>query len=129
MTPILARCQRGNRDGGATRPIGHVFEVSVRASRPNQHRRLGRLHMRIRSWLFMGIGYLAGTRAGRERFEDLKNSVTDLAQSDLVAEALGRTRQSLGLDSPESRDADGEMYLPEEEDEEVVLPEPEDASS
>ena len=84
--------------------------------------------MRIRSWLFMGIGYLAGTRAGRERFEDLKNSVTDLAQSDLVAGALGRTRESLGLAGEEARDADAEMYLPEEDDE-VLLPEPEDASA
>ena len=84
--------------------------------------------MRIRSWLFMGIGYLAGTRAGRERFEDLKNSVNDFAQSDLVAEALGRTRQSLGMVGEEARDADGEMYLPEE-DGEVVLPEPEEAST
>ena len=83
--------------------------------------------MRIRSWLFMGIGYLAGTRAGRERFEDLKNTVTDFAQSDLVAGALDRTRGSLGLDD-ESQDAETEMYLPEEDDE-VMLPEPEDASA
>lgn len=84
--------------------------------------------MRIRSWLFMGIGYLAGTRAGRERFEDLKNTVTDFAQSDLFAGAVDRTRESLSRGSDESYDADGEMYLPEEDDE-VVLPEPEDAST
>jgi hypothetical protein len=81
--------------------------------------------MRIRSWLFMGIGYLAGTRAGRERFDDLKNSLTDFAQSDLVAEALGRTRESLGLD--DDYDAEAEISLPE--DDEVTLPEPEDASA
>ena len=75
--------------------------------------------MRIRSWLFMGIGYLAGTRAGRERFEDLKNTVTDLAQSDFVAEALGRTRESLGVDD----EAHGDIRLPE--DDEVMLDEPE----
>lgn len=84
--------------------------------------------MRIRSWLFMGIGYLAGTRAGRERFDDLKHTITDFAQSDVVAGALGRTRTSLGLTSTEARDAEGEMYLPDE-DTAVVLPEPEDASA
>lgn len=72
--------------------------------------------MRIRSWLFMGIGYLAGTRAGRERFDDLKNSLTDLAQSDLVSEALGRTRETLGL---AGAGEDTEVYLPS--DDEVVL--------
>jgi hypothetical protein len=84
--------------------------------------------MRIRSWLFMGIGYLAGTKAGRERFDELRDSLTEFAQSDFVADALGRTRESLGLAGGEV-DAEDEIHLPEEDSDEVMLPEPEDASS
>ena len=68
--------------------------------------------MRIRSYLFMGIGYLAGTRAGREKFEELKNGVQGLAQSDVVAGALERARDSFGRS---------------EEDTEIVLPEDDEA--
>jgi hypothetical protein len=80
--------------------------------------------MRIRSWLFMGIGYLAGTKAGRERFDELKDTLTEFAHSDLVAEALGRTRESFGLAGGE--DTEAEIHLPEEDDDEVLLDEPED---
>lgn len=70
--------------------------------------------MRIRSWLLLGIGYVAGTRAGRERFEDLRDSVQGLAQSDLVADTLGRVRESVGLQP--SANGNGAIRLPDEDD-------------
>ncbi|MPZ73100.1 MAG: hypothetical protein GEU74_07690 [Nitriliruptorales bacterium] len=61
--------------------------------------------MRIRSWLLLGVGYLAGTKAGREKFEELKNAVQDLASSDVAAEAINKVRGNLGLAQSAQREA------------------------
>lgn len=40
--------------------------------------------MRLRSVLIFGVGYLVGTRAGRDRYEQIARSARDLSESDVV---------------------------------------------
>ncbi len=40
--------------------------------------------MRLRSVVIFGIGYVVGTRAGRDRFEQIAASVRGVAESDVV---------------------------------------------
>ncbi len=69
--------------------------------------------MRMRSWVLLGIGYLAGTRAGREKFEQFKQAAQDFASSDAAADAMNRVRTTLGLTEPVST-VQGEVLDAEE---------------
>lgn len=40
--------------------------------------------MRLRSMAIFGIGYLVGTRAGRDRYQQIAESVREMAESDVV---------------------------------------------
>lgn len=46
--------------------------------------------MRLRTMAIFGLGYLVGTRAGRERFEQIAGGVREMAQSDMVQGYLDR---------------------------------------
>ena len=46
--------------------------------------------MRLRSLAIFGIGYLVGTRAGRDRYQQIAGSVRDVAESDVVRSYVDR---------------------------------------
>ena len=50
--------------------------------------------MRLRSVAIFGIGYLVGTRAGQDRYQQIAASVRDMAESDVVR---GYVNRALGL--------------------------------
>jgi hypothetical protein len=55
--------------------------------------------MRLRSVAIFGIGYLVGTRAGQDRYQQIAGSVRDMAESDVVRgyvdRAVGLARRPL----------------------------------
>ena len=56
--------------------------------------------MRLRSMAIFGIGYLVGTRAGRDRYQQIAESVREVAESDVVRgyvdRAFDMARRPLG---------------------------------
>lgn len=64
--------------------------------------------MRLRTVAIFGLGYLVGTRAGRERFEQIAGSVREMAQSDMVQSyvdrALDVARRPLSAETDELSD-------------------------
>ena len=56
--------------------------------------------MRIRSWMMLGIGYLAGSAAGRQKFEEIRSTVKEMTSSGPAAEMMDKVRTTLGM--PES---------------------------
>ena len=46
--------------------------------------------MRLRSMIIFGAGYLCGTRAGRDRYKQIAESVRGLAESDVVRSYVDR---------------------------------------
>ena len=67
--------------------------------------------MRLRSMAIFGIGYLVGTRAGRDRYQQIAGSVREVAESDVVRgyvdRALGMARRP--LDSADDSDDTSEL--------------------
>jgi hypothetical protein len=56
--------------------------------------------MRVRTLVVFGIGYLMGTRAGQDRYQQIIGSVRELAESDAVRgyadRAFGVARRAAG---------------------------------
>ena len=71
-----ARALRGlwRGPGGSPRPRPGVF-LALRETEDE---------MRLRSMAIFGIGYLVGTRAGRDRYQQIAESVREVAESDVV---------------------------------------------
>lgn len=63
--------------------------------------------MRLRSWMMLGIGYLAGTRAGREKFEQMRLTMRDMASSDATNDLVNKVRSALGMPASEGFGGDG----------------------
>lgn len=59
--------------------------------------------MRMRSVMMFGLGYLFGTKAGRERYQEISQNLKQMASSDVTRQALDKARASLGLGSAEDQ--------------------------
>ena len=53
--------------------------------------------MKMRSWMLLGVGYLMGSKAGQERYEELRRKAADFVTSPHMAAALAQARENLGL--------------------------------
>jgi hypothetical protein len=69
--------------------------------------------MRVRTLLIFGIGYMMGTRAGQDRYQQIVGSVRELAESDVVREyadrALDLARRTVDNTGAETGDDDGDI--------------------
>jgi hypothetical protein len=71
--------------------------------------------MRLRSVVAFGIGYLLGTKAGRDRYKELLETGQELSQSlreftsssAVAQDVVSRVRQTLGLPPLEHGDGEG----------------------
>ena len=48
----------------------------------------------------IGIGYVLGSRAGRERFEQIRSSARKVATSDPVQSAAGKAQETVAAQAP-----------------------------
>lgn len=53
--------------------------------------------MRLRSVLMFGAGYFLGTKAGRERYQEITQSLRDVVSSDMTRQVMDKARASLGM--------------------------------
>lgn len=53
--------------------------------------------MRLRSVLMLGAGYLLGTKAGRERYQEITKNLREVVSSDTTRQVVEKARATLGL--------------------------------
>ena len=80
--------------------------------------------MRLRSMAIFGIGYLVGTRAGRDRYQQIAESVREVAESDVVRGYVDRAFDMARrpLDPPDESDDTSEEAATDEATEGKVPP-------
>jgi hypothetical protein len=81
--------------------------------------------MRLKTLLIFGAGYLWGTRAGRDRYQEIVGGVRGFMDSDVVRDVVARIRQPDGSGTP-AGDVEEELPEDEEEDQEPYGDEDED---
>ena len=64
--------------------------------------------MKLRSWMMLGVGYVLGSKAGQEHYQELRRKMSELASSPQVSDALAKARENLGMAQPQSLSATSE---------------------